>query len=201
MGPASPPQVSSSRTLWRQTAWGALFALVLVAAPLAVRTSFRVPALADWGYAQVLTEGAFVVVSLIGTTAAVDLAMRRHASWRALIAVALGMSTVMTVLAYLLCRVLADRYPTFALFESGEPHTMTYGLLAGVADAGLFCAMWSLVVLVPTLARTELLRRQQAEAVIAARTKIVQGAVGMVELALRGLHERDLLQLDDERKA
>ena len=38
-------------------------------------------------------------------------------------------------------------------------------------------------------------------AIIAARTKIVQGAVGMVELALNGLAERGLLQLDDERKA
>jgi len=36
---------------------------------------------------------------------------------------------------------------------------------------------------------------------IAARTKIVQGAVGMVELALNGLAERGLLQLDDERRA
>jgi regulator of protease activity HflC (stomatin/prohibitin superfamily) len=52
----------------------------------------------------------------------------------------------------------------------------------------------------PEIAGT-MLRRQQAEAVIAARTKIVQGAVGMVELALNGLAERGLLQLDDERKA
>ena len=79
-------------------------------------------------------------------------------------AMALGSSAVLTVLGYLLCRALADRYPNFAVFEIGEPHTMTYGLIAGVADAGLFCAMWSLVVLVPTLARTELLQRQQAEA-------------------------------------
>ncbi len=52
----------------------------------------------------------------------------------------------------------------------------------------------------PEIAGT-MLRRQQAEAIIAARTKIVQGAVGMVELALNGLAERGLLQLDDERKA
>ena len=44
----------------------------------------------------------------------------------------------------------------------------------------------------PEIAGT-MLRRQQAEAVIAARTKIVQGAVGMVELALNGLAERGLL--------
>ena len=52
----------------------------------------------------------------------------------------------------------------------------------------------------PEIAGT-MLRRQQAEAVIAARTKIVQGAVGMVELALNGLSERGLVDLDDERKA
>jgi len=52
----------------------------------------------------------------------------------------------------------------------------------------------------PEIAGT-MLRRQQAEAVIAARKKIVQGAVGMVELALTGLAERGLISLDDERKA
>jgi regulator of protease activity HflC (stomatin/prohibitin superfamily) len=52
----------------------------------------------------------------------------------------------------------------------------------------------------PEIAGT-MLRRQQAEAIIAARTKIVYGAVGMVEMALNGLAERGLLQLDDERKA
>ena len=52
----------------------------------------------------------------------------------------------------------------------------------------------------PEIAGT-MLRRQQAEAIIAARTKIVHGAVGMVELALNGLAERGLLQLDDERRA
>lgn len=46
-----------------------------------------------------------------------------------------------------------------------------------------------------------MLRRQQAQAIIAARSLIVQGAVGMVEQALKGLQERDLVQLDDERKA
>ncbi len=46
-----------------------------------------------------------------------------------------------------------------------------------------------------------MLRRQQAEAVIAARQKIVQGAVSMVEMALRGLAEKQVVALDDERKA
>lgn len=46
-----------------------------------------------------------------------------------------------------------------------------------------------------------MLRRQLAEAVIAARQKIVHGAVSMVEMALRDLAEKHVVQLDDERKA
>jgi hypothetical protein len=46
-----------------------------------------------------------------------------------------------------------------------------------------------------------MLRRQQAEAIIAARSKIVHGAVSMVEMALNGLSERGIVQLDDERRA
>jgi regulator of protease activity HflC (stomatin/prohibitin superfamily) len=46
-----------------------------------------------------------------------------------------------------------------------------------------------------------MLRRQQAEAVIAARQKIVHGAVSMVDMALRDLAEKQVVQLDDERKA
>ncbi|MFO1328679.1 MAG: SPFH domain-containing protein [Rubrivivax sp.] len=46
-----------------------------------------------------------------------------------------------------------------------------------------------------------MLRRQQAEAIISARTKIVHGAVSMVEAALKGLSEREIVHLDDERKA
>lgn len=46
-----------------------------------------------------------------------------------------------------------------------------------------------------------MLRRQQAEAIIAARQKIVHGAVSMVEMALKGLSERQVVELDDERKA
>ena len=46
-----------------------------------------------------------------------------------------------------------------------------------------------------------MLRRQQAEAIIAARQKIVQGAVGMVDQALHLFSERQVVQLDEERKA
>ena len=46
-----------------------------------------------------------------------------------------------------------------------------------------------------------MLRRQQAEAVIAARAKLVMGAVSMVEMALAKLSEDDIVHLDDERRA
>ena len=46
-----------------------------------------------------------------------------------------------------------------------------------------------------------MLQRQQAGAVVAARTKIVDGAVGMVELALDQLKNKGIIELDDERRA
>ena len=46
-----------------------------------------------------------------------------------------------------------------------------------------------------------MLQRQQATAIVAARTRIVEGAVGMVELALHQLSAKKIIELDDERKA
>jgi hypothetical protein len=46
-----------------------------------------------------------------------------------------------------------------------------------------------------------MLRRQQATAIIAARAKIVEGAVSMVEMALELLSEKKLVDLDEEKKA
>ncbi len=46
-----------------------------------------------------------------------------------------------------------------------------------------------------------MLRRQQAQAVVAARTTLVEGAVGMVEMALALLSEKNVVELDDERRA
>ena len=46
-----------------------------------------------------------------------------------------------------------------------------------------------------------MLQRQQAHAVVAARTKIVEGAVGMVQLALDRLSKDKIVELDDERRA
>jgi regulator of protease activity HflC (stomatin/prohibitin superfamily) len=46
-----------------------------------------------------------------------------------------------------------------------------------------------------------MLQRQQAGAIIAARQRIVEGAVGMVEMALEMLSRREIVELDNERKA
>jgi hypothetical protein len=46
-----------------------------------------------------------------------------------------------------------------------------------------------------------MLRQQQANAVVGARARIVDGAVGMVQMALQRLLEEDVVELDEERKA
>jgi regulator of protease activity HflC (stomatin/prohibitin superfamily) len=46
-----------------------------------------------------------------------------------------------------------------------------------------------------------MLQRQQASAVVAARSKIVEGAVGMVEMALEALNKKEIVHLDEEKKA
>jgi len=75
-------------------------------------------------------------------------------------------------------------------------------LQARFADAGVAVedAKLSHLAYAPEIAQV-MLRRQQAEAIISARQKIVHGAVSMVESALKGLSERDIVSLDDERKA
>jgi regulator of protease activity HflC (stomatin/prohibitin superfamily) len=75
-------------------------------------------------------------------------------------------------------------------------------LQARFHDAGVdvLDAKISHLAYAPEIAQV-MLRRQQAEAIIGARAKIVQGAVTMVETALQGLSERQIVTLDDERKA
>jgi regulator of protease activity HflC (stomatin/prohibitin superfamily) len=83
--------------------------------------------------------------------------------------------------------------------------------VAAALSTELSARFWSAGVVVSDARLTHLayapeiaqvmLRRQQAEAVISARHKIVQGAVAMVESALTALSERNVVTLDDERKA
>lgn len=71
-----------------------------------------------------------------------------------------------------------------------------------LADAGVnvLDARISHLAYAPEIAHA-MLQRQQANAVIAARTRIVSGAVGMVEMALAELQKNGVVQLDEERKA
>ncbi|MBB3275039.1 MULTISPECIES: SPFH domain-containing protein [unclassified Pseudoxanthomonas] len=71
-----------------------------------------------------------------------------------------------------------------------------------LADAGVqvIDARISHLAYAPEIAQA-MLQRQQANAVIAARTRIVAGAVGMVEMALAELQKNGVVQLDEERKA
>jgi regulator of protease activity HflC (stomatin/prohibitin superfamily) len=69
-----------------------------------------------------------------------------------------------------------------------------------VAGVHVVEARLSHLAYAPEIAQA-MLRRQQAEAIIAARAKIVDGAVGMVEMALRSLEAQGVVKLDEERKA
>lgn len=71
-----------------------------------------------------------------------------------------------------------------------------------VADAGLEVieARITYLAYAPEIAAV-MLQRQQASAIIDARKMIVDGAVGMVEMALERLNEKGMIELDDERKA
>jgi regulator of protease activity HflC (stomatin/prohibitin superfamily) len=101
------------------------------------------------------------------------------------------------------------------LYDDAEPNELTLrGGGVGVAAAlatelqdrldragiGIEEARLAHLAYAPEIAQT-MLRRQQAEAVIAARQKIVFGAVGMVEMALRELSDKGVVKLDEERKA
>ena len=108
-------------------------------------------------------------------------------------------------------RALASEYPYDAEEEAvpslrGRPQEISERMqhqvqtrleIAGVEvkDARISHLAYS-----PEIAQT-MLRRQQAQAVIAARKLIVEGAVGMVDQALRTLSEQKIVQLDEEKKA
>lgn len=81
-------------------------------------------------------------------------------------------------------------------------HALKAELTDRIAAAGveIVDAKLTHLAYAPEIAQV-MLRRQQAEAIISARQKIVHGAVSMVEAALKGLAERDIVELDAERKA
>ncbi len=108
-------------------------------------------------------------------------------------------------------RNLATSYPYDAHQEGQLSLRMSAGEIAHrlreeiqdrVSKAGveIIEARISHLAYAPEIANA-MLRRQQASAIIAARQKIVEGAVGMVEMALEQLSAKQLVQLDEERKA
>jgi len=108
-------------------------------------------------------------------------------------------------------RILATTYPYDAHDEgqvslrhfSGEvSDRLRHEIQERLATAGIQVieARISHLAYAPEIAGA-MLRRQQATAVIAARQKIVEGAVGMVEMALDEIGRKHIVELDDERKA
>jgi regulator of protease activity HflC (stomatin/prohibitin superfamily) len=108
-------------------------------------------------------------------------------------------------------RALAQSYPYDAhLVEeialSTHPAEVAKGLQSAIQDrlekagVNVIEARISHLAYAPEIA-SAMLRRQQAGAIIAARKKIVEGAVGMVENALEMISEKSIVSLDDERKA
>jgi regulator of protease activity HflC (stomatin/prohibitin superfamily) len=108
-------------------------------------------------------------------------------------------------------RALAQTYPYDAhLLEevalSTHPAEVAKGLQAAIQDrlekagVNVIEARISHLAYSPEIA-SAMLRRQQASAIIAARKKIVEGAVGMVENALELISAKSIVTLDDERKA
>jgi regulator of protease activity HflC (stomatin/prohibitin superfamily) len=95
-----------------------------------------------------------------------------------------------------------EREPTLRESQDRVTQALIRELAERLDQAGIVVedAKLTHLAYAPEIAQV-MLRRQQAEAIIAARSKIVHGAVSMVEMALNGLSERGIVQLDDERRA
>ena len=99
-----------------------------------------------------------------------------------------------------------DGIPSIEITLRGNPDEVSAALRedlgARLAPAGVVVddARLTHLAYAPEIAQA-MLRRQQAEAVIAARRKIVTGAVSMVEMALNDLDEHGVISLDEERRA
>jgi len=99
---------------------------------------------------------------------------------------------------------LEDEKASITLREGGDKvnQILENELTERLAPAGIIIleARISHLAYAPEIAGA-MLQRQQATAIVAARTKIVEGAVGMVDLALKKLSEENIVELDDEKKA
>ncbi|GAB2833603.1 SPFH domain-containing protein [Actinocorallia aurea] len=84
--------------------------------------------------------------------------------------------------------------------EITERLSTEIGLRVDAAGVKIIESRLTRLAYAPEIAQA-MLRRQQASAIVSARTKIVEGAVGMVEMALTRLAEDEIVDLDEERKA
>lgn len=110
-------------------------------------------------------------------------------------------------------RILASRYPYDNFDDNQEETTLRSGLdevnnaleeeltnRLSMAGLEVIEARIGYLAYAPEIANS-MLKRQQAEAIVAARLKIVEGAVGMVEKALEELSVKQIIELDEEKKA
>lgn len=99
---------------------------------------------------------------------------------------------------------MEDEHAAITLRDGGERvnHLLEQELNDRLAPAGIIIkeARISHLAYAPEIAGA-MLQRQQATAIVAARFKIVEGAVGMVELALEQLSKKEIVHLDEEKKA
>jgi regulator of protease activity HflC (stomatin/prohibitin superfamily) len=99
---------------------------------------------------------------------------------------------------------MEDESASITLRDGGEKvnEMLENELLARLLPAGIIIkeARISHLAYAPEIAGA-MLQRQQATAIVAARFKIVEGAVGMGELALEQLSRKKIVELDEERKA
>jgi hypothetical protein len=99
---------------------------------------------------------------------------------------------------------LEDEHAAITLREGGDRvnEILEQELLERLSPAGITIreARISHLAYAPEIAGA-MLQRQQATAIVAARTKIVEGAVGMVEMALEMLSHKGIVHLDEEKKA
>jgi regulator of protease activity HflC (stomatin/prohibitin superfamily) len=99
---------------------------------------------------------------------------------------------------------LEDEHAEITLRDGGDKvnDILEKELNARLSPAGIIIkeARISHLAYAPEIAGA-MLQRQQATAIVAARTKIVEGAVGMVEMALEMLSRKQIVELDEERKA
>ena len=108
-------------------------------------------------------------------------------------------------------RALANRYP-YDIYEADSPSLRSHPddmaeilkqeaqQRLEVAGVEVLDARLTHLAYAPEIAQA-MLRRQPAVAVIAAKERLVEGAMGMVEMALQRLSEQRVVELDEERKA